>query len=70
MAAFTEVDSRVNADRPPMEAALKAAKLVHSVRTFPGVNHASLTIPVLDTTQRRQVQRVGSVDWFGRYLKA
>jgi carboxymethylenebutenolidase len=37
---YAELDSRVNATRPAARAALKAAKLKHSIVTFPGADHA------------------------------
>jgi carboxymethylenebutenolidase len=71
MAVYAELDSRVNANRPQMEAALKAAKLVHEVRTFPGVNHAFFN----DTGARYDATQAGAaynevLTWFSRYLKA
>lgn len=37
---YAELDSRVNASRAAARAALKAAKLKHSIVTFPGADHA------------------------------
>jgi carboxymethylenebutenolidase len=69
LAIYAELDARVNANRPQMEAALKAAKLVHEVRTFPGVNHAFFN----DTGARYDAQQAGPaynvvLTWFARYL--
>jgi carboxymethylenebutenolidase len=71
LAVYAELDTRVNANRPQMEAALKAAKLVHEVRTFPGVNHAFFN----DTGARYDATQAGAaynavLTWFGQYLKS
>ncbi len=70
LAVYAELDERVNANRPQMEAALKAAKLVHEVRTFPGVNHAFFN----DTGARYDATQAGVaystvLTWFAQHLK-
>ncbi len=71
MAVYAELDSRVNANRPSMEAALKAAKVVHEIRTFPGVNHAFFndTGARYDATQAA-VAYDAVLTWFSKYLKS
>jgi carboxymethylenebutenolidase len=59
----------VNADRAAMTAALRQAKLVHDVRTFPGVNHAFFN----DTGARHDPAQAASaydavLTWFARSL--
>ncbi len=69
LAVYAELDTRVNADRPAMTAALEKAKLVHEIRVFPGVNHAFFN----DTGSRYDAKQAGAayeavLSWFGRYL--
>lgn len=71
LAVYAELDSRVNANRPDMEAALKKAKLVHEVRTFPGVNHAFFN----DTGPRYDPKQAASaydtvLTWFNQHMAA
>ncbi len=42
MGVYAELDTRVNASRDAMEAALTAAGLTHELRTYPGADHAFL----------------------------
>ncbi|MFN0028587.1 MAG: dienelactone hydrolase family protein [Acidimicrobiales bacterium] len=42
MGVYAELDTRVNASRDAMEAALTTAGLTHELRTYPGADHAFL----------------------------
>jgi carboxymethylenebutenolidase len=71
LAIYGERDARVNATRDVAVAALRAAGLVHEVRTFAGADHGFFN----DTGGRyhadaaRQAYR-DALGWFGRYLAA
>ncbi len=69
MAVYAELDSRVNANRPAMTAALEKAKLVHQIVTAPGVDHAFFN----DTGARYNAPQTTAVyakvlDWFAKHL--
>jgi carboxymethylenebutenolidase len=69
LAVYAEKDSRVLANRPPMEAALKAAKSTYEVRVFPGVDHAFFN----DTGARYDAPQASAayeavLGWFGKHL--
>ncbi len=69
MAVYAELDSRVNANRPAMTAALEKAKLVHQIVTVPGVDHAFFN----DTGARYSAPQATAtyakvLDWFAKYL--
>lgn len=69
LGVFAEKDSRVNAGRDTLEAALTAAGLTHELVTVPGVGHAFFndTGPRFDPAAAAAIyQRM--LDWFGRYL--
>jgi carboxymethylenebutenolidase len=70
LAAYAELDARVNATREEAESALEKAKLAHEVRTFPGVDHAFMndTGPRYDAVQATAAY-AAVLDWFGRYLR-
>lgn len=62
-------DARVNASRDRAETALKAAGLVHQIRTFDGADHAFFN----DTGPRHNPEAAAQawaalLDWFRRYL--
>lgn len=66
---FAGEDTRVNESRPRAEAALKAANLVHEIRTFDGAEHGFFN----DTGSRYHPQAAGAawtavLAWFGRHL--
>ena len=69
LGVFAERDARVNAGRDGAEAALRAAGLVHELRTVPGVDHAFFndTGARYNPTAAAEAQRV-LLDWFGRHL--
>ncbi len=69
LAVYAEKDARVLANRPPMEAALKAAKATYEVRVFPGVDHAFFndTGARYDATQATAAYEA-VLGWFGRHL--
>jgi carboxymethylenebutenolidase len=69
LAIYAELDSRVNATRPAAEAALKAARLKHSIVTFPGVDHAFFndTGPRYNAAAAAEAYR-RVLDWFKRYV--
>lgn len=69
MAIYAELDSRVNANRPAMTAALEKAKLVHQIVTVPGVDHAFFN----DTGARYNATQTAAtyakmLDWFAKHL--
>jgi carboxymethylenebutenolidase len=69
LGVYAERDSRVNASREAMAAALTAAGLTHELRTFPGVDHAFFN----DTGQRYDATQAAAayqatLDWFGQHL--
>jgi carboxymethylenebutenolidase len=69
MAVYAELDSRVNANRPAMTAALEKAKLVHQIVVAPGVDHAFFN----DTGARYSAAQATAtyakmLDWFAKYL--
>lgn len=69
MGVYAESDSRVNASKDAMDAALKAAGLTYELRVFPGVDHAFFN----DTGARyNATQAQAAFDavtaWFGKYL--
>jgi carboxymethylenebutenolidase len=66
---YAELDSRVNATRPAAEAALKAARLRHSIVTFPGVDHAFFndTGPRYNAAAAAEAYR-RVLDWFKQYV--
>jgi carboxymethylenebutenolidase len=66
---YAELDSRVNATRPAAEAALKAAKLRHSIVTFPGVDHAFFndTGPRYNAAAAAEAYR-RVLDWFKQHV--
>jgi carboxymethylenebutenolidase len=69
MAVYAELDSRVNANRPAMTAALEKAKLVHQIVTVPGVDHAFFN----DTGARYNASQASAtyakvLDWFAKHL--
>lgn len=71
LGVFAEKDSRVNAGRDTLEAALTTAGLTHELLTVPGVDHAffndtgaRFNADAATTTYRRLL------DWFGQHLKA
>ena len=68
-AVYAELDSRVNANRPAMTAALEKAKLVHQIVTAPGVDHAFFN----DTGARYNAAQATAtynkvLDWFAKHL--
>ncbi len=69
LAIYAGNDDRVNASREAAEAALKKARLVYEIRTFPGVDHAFFndTGPRYNAPAAAQAYQVVK-DWFGRYL--
>jgi carboxymethylenebutenolidase len=69
LAIYAELDSRVNATRPAAEAALEAARLKHSIVTFPGVDHAFFndTGPRYNAAAAAEAYR-RVLDWFKRYV--
>ena len=69
LAVYAGLDERVNGSRDAATAALKAAGLVHEVKTYDGVNHAFFN----DTGERYDKAAADQaytavLDWFGRYL--
>jgi carboxymethylenebutenolidase len=69
MAIYAELDSRVNANRPAMTAALEKSKLVHQIVEAPGVDHAFFN----DTGARYNAAQATAMyakvlDWFGKHL--
>jgi carboxymethylenebutenolidase len=69
LGVYAEQDSRVNASKDAMAAALTAAGLPHELRVFPGVDHAFFN----DTGPRYNAEQAAAayqatMDWFGRYL--
>lgn len=66
---YADADSRVNASRDAMEAALTEAGLTHELRTFPGVDHAFFndTGPRYDVTQADAAYEA-VLAWFGEHL--
>ncbi|MEZ5235560.1 MAG: dienelactone hydrolase family protein [Acidimicrobiales bacterium] len=69
LGVYAENDSRVNASRDAMGAALTAAGLTHELRTFPGVDHAFFN----DTGARYNAEQAAAafeavLSWFGTHL--
>jgi carboxymethylenebutenolidase len=69
LAIYAELDSRVNANRPAMTAALEKAKLKHEIVVAPGVDHAFFN----DTGARYSAEQANAVyrrllDWFAKNL--
>ncbi len=69
LAVYAELDARVNATRDRAVAALRAAGLVHEVRTFPGADHAFFN----DTSPRHNPTAAAEayqavLTWFRRHL--
>ena len=69
LAVYAEVDSRVNASRDAMGAALTKAGAIHEIKTFPGVDHAFFN----DTGARyNAVQATAAwnavLAWLARYI--
>ena len=69
LGVYAELDSRVNASRPVVEQALKAAGLTYEIRTFAGADHAFFNDTGTRYNQQAATQAYAAVlDWFGRYL--
>ena len=69
LGVYAGQDARVNASRDRAEAALKAAGLVHEIRTFDGADHAFFN----DTSPRYNPEAAAEawtalLTWFGRHL--
>ena len=69
LAVYAELDSRVNASRDAMGAALTKAGAIHEIKTFPGVDHAFFN----DTGARyNAVQATAAwnavLAWLARYI--
>ena len=69
LGVYAENDSRVNASKDAMKAALDKAGLVNELRVFPGADHAFFN----DTGQRYNATQAAAAwtavqDWFGKYL--
>jgi carboxymethylenebutenolidase len=66
---YAELDSRGNASRSPARAALRAAKLRHSIVTFPGADHAFFndTGPRYNPTAASDAYR-RVLAWFRQYV--
>jgi carboxymethylenebutenolidase len=69
LAMFAGLDDRVNAGRERAEAALRAARVTHWIRTFEGADHAFFndTGPRYDADAAEQAW-AEMLDWFGRHL--
>ncbi|HUR72981.1 MAG TPA: dienelactone hydrolase family protein [Sporichthya sp.] len=66
---YAGLDARVNASRPAVEAALKAAGLTYEIKVWDGADHAFFN----DTGDRYNqaaaaAAQVQLLDWFGKYL--
>ena len=69
LAVYAEQDSRVNATRDRAVAALRAARLVHEVRTFAGADHAFFNEEGPRYNPAAAAQAYQAVlDWFRRHL--
>jgi carboxymethylenebutenolidase len=69
MPIYAELDSRVNANRPAMTAALEKAKLVHQIVVAPGVDHAFFNDTGARYNPTQATAMYGKVlDWFGKYV--
>ncbi len=69
LAVYAEKDARVNASRDSAAAALRAARLIHEVKTYPGADHAFFN----NTGARynEAAAKQASADllaWFGTHL--
>jgi len=69
LAVYAEQDARVNATRDRAVAALRAAGLVHEVRTFAGADHAFFneTSPRHNPTAAAEAYQA-ALGWFRRHL--
>src|SRR3954468_1544994 len=71
LAIYAEKDSRVNASQDAARQARGAARLVHDIRVFPGVDHAFFN----DTGARYNAEQAAAaysamLDWFREHLGA
>lgn len=69
LGVYAENDTRVNASRPAVEAALKKAGLKHEIVTFPGTGHAFFN----DTGERYNAEQARRaydrvLAWFGTHV--
>jgi carboxymethylenebutenolidase len=69
LAIYAELDDRVNASRPAVEAALVATGLEHEIKVYPGVDHAFFN----DTGPRYSAEQAAAayadvLAWLGRHL--
>lgn len=69
LGVYAELDARVNGSRDAAKAALERARLVHEIRTFPGVDHAFFN----DTGPRYSAPAAtqafdAMVAWFQKHL--
>jgi carboxymethylenebutenolidase len=69
LAVYGELDTRVNATRDAVRAALERDGLPYEIRVFPGANHAFFndTGPNFDAVAAAEAFRA-VLAWFGRYL--
>jgi carboxymethylenebutenolidase len=69
LGVYGELDERVNAGIPDLEAALKAAGITHQMNIYPGANHAfhNDTSERYDEAQATQAWN-DTLAWFAQYL--
>ncbi|MGH9278088.1 MAG: dienelactone hydrolase family protein [Acidimicrobiales bacterium] len=70
MSVYAELDTRVNANREAATSAMEKARLVHQVKTYPGVQHAFMNNTGANYNQQQaDAAYADMMAWFGTHLR-